>query len=275
MRGLLVALAVTTLPLMGTPGPVFALTGPGAPDGAARSDTPGVRDAHDTGRVVGLVRDGRDGRGIGGVSIHLEGPEERTAVTDSEGVFRFELLPPGTYAIRARHLAYEALEVEVEVVGDDRTTRVEIQLLAEAIALEPVVVEVEGRRPTFGPLAEVYDRVERQRLLGLGTILTRDDIENRVVGRVSDLLRGMAGVRLAPGPDGNTVHMRRAASFRGCPVQIYVDGMKVGTGSPDLYVLPMEVEIIEVYRGAAQVPPEYSGSDAQCGVVAVWTRRGA
>jgi hypothetical protein len=43
----------------------------------------------------------------------------------------------------------------------------------------------------------------------------------------------------------------------------------------DLFALrPYDIEAIEVYRGAAEVPAELSGSTAECGVVAVWLRTG-
>jgi hypothetical protein len=44
----------------------------------------------------------------------------------------------------------------------------------------------------------------------------------------------------------------------------------------DLFAIsPAEIEAIEIYRGAAEVPAEFSGSTAECGVVAVWLRTGA
>jgi hypothetical protein len=35
-----------------------------------------------------------------------------------------------------------------------------------------------------------------------------------------------------------------------------------------------DIEIVEVYNGAASIPGIYGGSDASCGVIAVWLRRG-
>jgi hypothetical protein len=35
----------------------------------------------------------------------------------------------------------------------------------------------------------------------------------------------------------------------------------------------LDLEVIEVYRSAAEVPGEFSG-DANCGVLVLWTRRG-
>ena len=37
-------------------------------------------------------------------------------------------------------------------------------------------------------------------------------------------------------------------------------------------VHPSSVAAIEIYRGAAQVPATFSGSDAKCGVIAIWTK---
>jgi outer membrane receptor for ferrienterochelin and colicin len=34
------------------------------------------------------------------------------------------------------------------------------------------------------------------------------------------------------------------------------------------------IEGIEVYKGAAQLPAEFGGSNSMCGVVAIWTKRG-
>ena len=38
------------------------------------------------------------------------------------------------------------------------------------------------------------------------------------------------------------------------------------------YVLPSEIAGIEVYRGAASLPAEFSGYDARCGAVVIWTK---
>lgn len=37
---------------------------------------------------------------------------------------------------------------------------------------------------------------------------------------------------------------------------------------------PGLVEGIEIYRGLSTVPAQFLNSDAKCGVVAIWTRRG-
>jgi hypothetical protein len=34
------------------------------------------------------------------------------------------------------------------------------------------------------------------------------------------------------------------------------------------------IQGVEIYRGAAEVPGEFSGTDASCGVIVIWTKRG-
>lgn len=52
----------------------------------------------------------------------------------------------------------------------------------------------------------------------------------------------------------------------------FTGGMPVVRDGMDNLVSPSEVAAIEVYRRASEMPAEYIGSDAQCGVVSIWTR---
>ena len=38
------------------------------------------------------------------------------------------------------------------------------------------------------------------------------------------------------------------------------------------FVLPVEIEGLEVYTGAASLPAEFSGYDARCGAVVITTK---
>jgi outer membrane cobalamin receptor len=61
----------------------------------------------------------------------------------------------------------------------------------------------------------------------------------------------------------------------GCEVKVFLDGLEFTWGSSTLDDIPtFDIEAIEVFRSLADLPPELAGSDARCGVVAVWTRRG-
>jgi hypothetical protein len=64
-----------------------------------------------------------------------------------------------------------------------------------------------------------------------------------------------------------------------CWMDVYLDGQLVQSHDhPDQarnldQVALRDVEAVEVYRGAAEVPTEYRGSTSACGVVLLWTRR--
>ena len=64
----------------------------------------------------------------------------------------------------------------------------------------------------------------------------------------------------------------------GCPPVFYIDGVKVHDAGYITEILnvtpPSHLEGLEVYRGASEMPAEFGGSDARCGVVVIWTRRG-
>jgi len=64
-----------------------------------------------------------------------------------------------------------------------------------------------------------------------------------------------------------------------CLMQIYLDGRKMwgrSTGGPVPNIdefLVSELGAVEVYYGPAATPTEYSGTDAACGTVVIWTRK--
>ena len=60
-----------------------------------------------------------------------------------------------------------------------------------------------------------------------------------------------------------------------CRVTFVVDGhvMDQVSGEVDQLVRPDEIVAIEVYRGAAETPPQFQQHRAACGVVVIWTRR--
>ena len=98
---------------------------------------------------------------------------------------------------------------------------------------------------------------------------------------MASALQEVPGVEVSGSGVRRRITVTRCASpaNAGEPV-IYLDGIKVhrpGTGSP-MYVLwevtSLDVEAIEVYKGPASVPAEFSGSDAACGAIVIWTRRG-
>ena len=50
-----------------------------------------------------------------------------------------------------------------------------------------------------------------------------------------------------------------------------MDGTLTGNMLMD-EVRPEDVEGLEIYRGAASLPPEFNKGSAMCGAVVIWTR---
>ncbi|MBI2614587.1 MAG: hypothetical protein HYW52_02690 [Gemmatimonadetes bacterium] len=60
-----------------------------------------------------------------------------------------------------------------------------------------------------------------------------------------------------------------------CPPLYFIDGLYLGnarTVHVDQLLAPEQVEGVEVYSGAGNLPPEFNRTDSQCGVIAFWTR---
>jgi hypothetical protein len=116
------------------------------------------------------------------------------------------------------------------------------------------------------------DRAKR----GLGTFLTRDDIENRQSILTTDLFRTIPG--LTVGFDGSNYIVQSSRSLgSGCAVQWWLDGSPFDNSQNDLdqMLRPDDIEAIEVYKSASEVPVQFQGRDASCGTILVWTKRTA
>jgi TonB-dependent receptor-like protein len=142
-----------------------------------------------------------------------------------------------------------------------------------------VTREVEKRLPYLAD-AGFYKR----RQAGFGHFLSRDEIDKRDPLILSDLLKGMSGVRVTcTGARRCTVTMRAANTmfFRGkCNPSVVLDGVVLqpgGTGGGGLLlddlVNPFSIEALEVYPGPEGVPVQYSGYLSPCGAILVWSRR--
>lgn len=219
-------------------------------------------------RLTGVVVDGETGAPISGAYIVLQGLRAITGGTNSDGGFTLTGMTEGTYTLSVRHLAYREVEQEIEVAGGGRVTRARIELLPRAVPIDPIIVEVEAR-PTMGPLAGVYDRVDHMRLLGQGRFFERAQLEEWGLSRVSEVVATLPGVQV------NRGQILLDPSCRGMPLY-YLDGvpLRLGNETIDEWVQTFNIEIVEVYRRVSEIPGEFGGSAAQCGVIAIWTRRG-
>jgi hypothetical protein len=88
-----------------------------------------------SGAIVGRVTDG--GVAVPGVTIELQSPAQqgaKVAVTDSNGEFRFSLLPPGQYKLGASLSGYAPLSQPNIGVGLNRTVTLELEMHASTVS---------------------------------------------------------------------------------------------------------------------------------------------
>lgn len=214
----------------------------------------------------------------------VSGEVVATALTNERGHFRLPTPTPGRYLVSAEALGYGELTGEAVDVEMGKLTVLEIRMAPAAVALEPLVVTAEPR--SFHLELEGF---YRRQLTGFGTFIPPEVFEQRRPRRVSDLLFGRAGMNVAEtsrGDGGNAVYFRSGIRAGGevCWPMVYVNRLLVSTGglagagaepaAVDELVDSDDVWAMEVFRGAAEVPPEFSGPNAGCGVIVLWTRRG-
>ena len=236
-------------------------------------------------RIVGRVIDDTTERPLEGAQVTVRATDGRFLArveTEETGAFEFAVDRVSAVRIDIRRLSYRANAMPVLHFDGRRFFQVEARLAPDAILLAPLEV-IAWSEVDPSPFLEGF----RERLRGgLGLYITREQIEQRRPRLVTDLLRDIPGVSVVGTGSGlrPAVRIGRAATAA-CETQIYVDGFLLNrrTGRSrtvaedfriDDAVTPLSVEGIEVYRGLSSVPAEFLNPDAQCGVIAIWTRRG-
>ncbi|MFG1691427.1 carboxypeptidase regulatory-like domain-containing protein [Gemmatimonadota bacterium] len=175
----------------------------------------------------------------------------RGVESDGEGNFRFEEVSSGSYLLRVVRLGYESMTTQPVLVEEGSTVEVELRVAVDAIPLEPLVVRQRSQTRRLDPLIQgFYERRET----GIGHFIAREEIEERQASRLSDLLREVPGVW----------------KFS-CRPSIWLDGMLVRLVLDEV-ASPHEVEGIEIYLHAGEIPARYNPTGSMCGVILIWTR---
>lgn len=223
-----------------------------------RSDQEGVL-------VRGLITDLTTQRPLPSASVRFidlnqDGRRVWEGLSDSTGVFQGPRLAPSSYGVEVEALGYSPLMHAFEVSGYG-FAELAIELSSDALELEPLVVMT--RRRSRLESSGFYQR----RIRGFGHSMNREEIEARQPMFVSDLVRTMPGVTVAPGRMGNGGVLRMRG---GCVPDVILDGVRLSQPVVLDDVLSVaDVEGIEVYSGST-APVEYSRST--CGTVLAWSR---
>jgi hypothetical protein len=207
------------------------------------------------------IRAAPDGRPLAGGQVIVQGLGI-SGPTRADGTVRLERLSAGTRTVEVRYLGYAAQQAQV-TLKPGQTSQLHFTLEVQPIQLAAVKVRVP-------PSRLLRTGFYQRRSAGFGTFFTREEIARMHPRALSDVMHRVAGAAVFSGRAGMS-----SANFRGgtgrCPVQFFVDGTMTSNFLID-EVRPDDVEGIEIYRGAATLPPEYNKGTAICGLIVIWTR---
>lgn len=222
-------------------------TAPTVADSLLTPPNPLARSASVTGSV-------RDNQGTPIVNAHVSLGEGIGAVTtDSAGRFSLGGQPPGTRALIVRRLGYEPVEITVNL-APRRRHEVAVRMSQFVPVLQTVIVEA-NRVMAFEKFGITRRRSRASRFI------EREYIERRNAYRLTDLL--------LESPELRRSRVGMSGQSSSC-ITYWVDGFQWRGGSPDDFVRPDEIEVIEIYSPNL-VPVEFR-SIQNCATAVIWTR---
>jgi hypothetical protein len=225
---------------------------------AALVPGPGAGQATLRGRVI----DSELGQAVAGATVRIKpGPPPFT--TDSLGRFEARDLLPGMADVTIEALGYDSATFTVRLTASDTVNGV-FSLDFTGYRLAEVVVQARAEQ-----LVPRYLDFERRRHAGLGAYLRWDELAKKGYSSVGDALHVVRGVRIQCNQETFECFAFMARTPQ-CQPTWWIDGVQVHSFQESTPI--RDIYGIEVYRGPGEVPAEFSGSDAACGVIVIWTK---
>jgi hypothetical protein len=225
---------------------------------------------------------------IEGAELSLPRLSKR-ALTTAAGRFRIDSIPAGTHDVVVRKVGFSPAELKIAFVAGDSVDQT--ISLRGAQALQPVAVEGQA----------VIQSFEEHRALGLGTFITRAELERKEQQRLSEVLGQVRGARIQNVGGGRAFlysgrRMATSIDYRAtkgdfknyggtganpafCYPQVFMNDQLVFRGEEgevpfDINsISTAQVEAIEYYTGPGSTPMRYTRLNSPCGAIVLHTRR--
>jgi len=223
-----------------------------------------------TGVLRGVVVDSADRKAITDADI-MAASLRQVARSNDKGQFTLTKLPKGDLELTVRRLGYKPQTQTITLSGGERDS-VMIELVGQAELLHAMEIDEVERHRRQG-IEDFYVRRAR----GVGTFITRQQLEDLRSIEPTDALRSVPGVQLKRTRNGgNTVRFTGtgAPSRRDCPPNLWLDGQRMNGMELD-QISARDIEGIELYRGASTTPAQFWQGNSQtafCGTIVVWSR---
>lgn len=212
-----------------------------------------------TGKIKGVVKDKITGDPIPGASVQIMGTT-MGAMTDPDGRFLIQLVPPGEYTMRVSSVSFSTVEVDLVEVQTDITTEQNVDM-EQAVTDLNKVIRVTADRKIIDPFKTSNE-----------VTMSRQDIEAKPIQNVDQLLRQTAGV--VTNADGEIL----IRGGRAGEVAYIVDGVNIGDplgghGPSRLGLSLTAGSIQEISIIKDGFDPEYG--NALSGIVRITTQTGS
>lgn len=231
--------------------PLTALLALGA-QAAASAQTTTLR-----GRVV----DSELGNPLAGATVRTQAGA--TFSTDSFGRFEAAGVAGGHTEIRIELIGYTSGDFVLTLPASG-TVQAEFALDFTGVNLPEIVVEARAEQ-----LMPRYLDFERRRDRKLGAFLRWDELKKAGFASVGDALRTVRGVRISCVQEAFECFAVMVRTPN-CQPTWFIDGIEVHSFHENTPI--RDVYGIEVFRGVGEIPAEFAGSNAACGVIAMWTK---
>lgn len=200
-------------------------------------------------RLAGSISAASDQRPLAGVTIQAQSLERSSAVaiqqqvSDREGAFFFDKLPPGSYLLTFSLMGYEEAKEEVRVPLNEPLRVMLVEKSSELQAVEIVGRKEQGYKNTSSFAGTKTETPVRYVPQGISYV-TKEVIEDQQAFKVGDVLKNLSGTN-------NFSYYNNDISIRGFRAgNSLVNGLRTPTNSWSQPLLP-NVERIEVIKGPA------------------------
>lgn len=210
----------------------------------------------------GRVIDSELGQAVAGATVRIK-PGPAPLTTDTLGQFEARALAAGTAEVTIESLGYQTAVFTVRLGAADTVNGV-FPLDFTGYRLTEVAVTARAEL-----LVPRYLDFERRRNTGQGAYVRWDEIAKKGYGSVGDALHVVRGVRIRCNQETFECFVFMARTPY-CQPTWWIDGVQVYSFQENTPI--RDIYGIEVYRGPGEVPGEFGGSNAACGVIVIWTK---
>jgi len=208
----------------------------------------------------GRVIDSELGQPLPGATVRIR-KDSPPLTTDTLGRFEARDLPGGDAEVTIQLLGYSPGVFKVYLPLSGAADR-EFALDFTGYQLSDLVVQARAEK-----LVRRYVEFEQRRHRGMGAFFRWDELKS--ASSVGDALRTVRGVRIKCNQQTYECFAYMARTPQ-CQPTWWIDGVEVRSFHENTPI--RDVYGIEIYRGPGEVPGEFAGSNAACGVIVVWTK---